>query len=85
MSWPTAFVAGCVIIASAILMASFSPANSQPGSASFAITGGTGPFVWRLNTVTGAMSYCARRSDSTDPGYLADTAPNCSAFGAPVQ
>ncbi|HEY1021473.1 MAG TPA: hypothetical protein VGE06_04140 [Flavisolibacter sp.] len=84
-SWPTALFASAVIIAGAIVFAATSPAISQQRGAGFMMAASGANFAWRVNTVTGAVSYCARRSDSTDPSYLANNAPVCSAFTAPAQ
>jgi len=78
MSWPQAFFGGCMVLALAILVAFSSPAESQQRGAGFMLASGGGAFVWRINTMTGSVSYCARRSDATDPGALAAEMPFCS-------
>lgn len=84
-SWPTAFFASAVILAAAIVFASFNTAESQGRGAGFMMASGSAAYGWRINTTTGAVSYCVRRSDSTDPAYLADNPPACSSFTKAVE
>lgn len=83
--WPLAFFAASTIIAAAIVFAAFSPAISQQRGAGFMMASGSPAFAWRINTVTGSVSYCIRRSDSTDPVYIGQTPPVCSAWSPPVE
>ena len=84
-NWPTALFACVCVIAVAIVAASFSPAVSQQRGAGFMMASGSAAYAWRVNTVTGQASYCVRRSDSTDPDYIASNPPVCSGFSPPVQ
>lgn len=83
--WPTALVAAASILAAAIVFAAVSPAISQQRGAGFMMASGSSAYAWRVNTVTGGVSYCVRRSDSTDPAYIAENPPVCSGFSPPVQ
>ncbi len=85
MKWPTALFASACVIAVSVLVAAFTPAISQQRGAGFMVASGSSNFAWRVNTVTGAVSYCVRRSDSTDPAYIQDNPPACSGFSPPVQ
>lgn len=84
-SWPTALVASAIIIAGAIVFAFAQPAISQQRGAGFMMAAAGASYGWRINTVTGAASYCVRRSDSTDPGYIAENPPVCSGWSPAVQ
>lgn len=84
-SWPTAFFASAIVLAAAIVFASFNAAESQGRGAGFMMASGSAAYGWRINTTTGAVSYCVRRTDSTDPVYLSENAPTCSAFTKPVE
>lgn len=84
-SWPTALSFSAVVLAAAIVFASYSPAVSQARGAGFMMASGSAAYGWRVNTTTGAVSYCVRRSDSTDPEYLSGTPPVCSAWTKPVE
>lgn len=77
------FFASAVILAAAVVFASFNRAESQQRGAGFMMAAGTAAYGWRINTVTGSVSYCVRRSDSVDPAYIADNPPVCSAWSAP--
>jgi len=82
--WPTALFASSLVIAMAILFAAYNPAESQARGAGFMMASGSAAYAWRINTTTGAVSYCMRRSDSSDPAYLASNPPYCSAWTAPA-
>lgn len=84
-NWPTAIIfASIALVFSAILLVN-SPAISQGQGASYMVASGGGSYVWRVNTMTGSVSYCVRRSTTTTSSdYLAENAPNCSAESAPV-
>lgn len=85
LSWVKAIAFGvCVIFAAIVMVALASPAESQGRSAGFMVAGSGGQFVWRVNTVTGQVSYCARRDNSLDQGYIAQRPPYCSAQTAPM-
>jgi hypothetical protein len=74
-----------MILAFAIIVSSFSPAESQGRGSSFMLAGDGGQFVWRVNVGTGAVSYCVRRDSSTDEAFIAKRPPFCSAQSNPVQ
>lgn len=80
MTYPKAILFSAIILAAALIFAALTPLSSQmaPGGA-YMIAGNSGQFVWRLNTQTGAVSYCVRRDNSLDPGLLERRAPYCSA------
>ncbi|NBX67280.1 MAG: hypothetical protein EBQ96_09835 [Proteobacteria bacterium] len=84
-SWPSALFASALVLAIAIVFASFNTAESQSRGAGFMMASGAAAFGWRINTSTGAVSYCLRRSDSTDPGYLAENPPVCSGWTKAVE
>jgi len=83
--WPTALFASAIIIALAIVFSAVSPAISQQRGAGFMMAAGGNDYGWRINTVTGAASYCIRRSNSSDPVYLAANPPLCSAWTPAVE
>lgn len=84
LNWPKSFLISSVIIAVALVVTSFSPAESQNRGSSYMLAGDGGQFVWRVNVVTGAVSYCVRRDNSTDETFIAKRPPFCSAFTAPA-
>ncbi len=84
MKMPHAIFGGAVILAAAIVIAALSPAESQRRADGFMVASDGRALVWRVNTTTGAVSYCTRRSDSNDPGYVAEQTPTCSRFSAPA-
>lgn len=85
MNGSKAFLIGCTILAIGFVIASYSkPATSQ-GRGGFMVASDGDQFVWRVNTSTGELSYCARRSDSTDPRYMQENAPFCSSQSPAVQ
>lgn len=84
-AWPTALVVSAMLIAAAIVFAAASPAISQQRGAGFMMASGSAAYAWRVNTVTGAVSYCVRRSDSSDPAYIASNPPVCSGWSPAVQ
>jgi hypothetical protein len=78
MTGPKAFVLGCTILAIAILVGSFAnPATSQ-GRGGYMVASDGKAFVWRVNTSTGEISYCARNNDSISESYVKQTTPYCS-------
>jgi hypothetical protein len=85
LNWQKTALISSIIVAIAIVTASFSPATSQGRGSSFMIASSGGSFVWRVNVSTGAVSYCVRRDDSTDEKFVAKRAPFCSAQSAAVQ
>ena len=85
LNWPKAFVISSIILAVAFVASTFSPAISQNRGASYMVASSGGTFVWRVNVVTGAVSYCVRRDDSTDKDFTANRPPYCSAESTPVQ
>lgn len=83
-SWPSAIFASALVIAAAIIFAALSPAESQSRGAGFMVAQGGGSYVWRVNTMTGGVSYCVRKFDSVDEGFLRENPPICSGFSPPV-
>ena len=79
-SWPTALFASAIVLASAIVFASVNTAQSQARGAGFMMAAGTAGTAWKVNTVTGASSYCIIRSNSSDPEFMASNPPICSAW-----
>jgi len=82
--WPVALVVSAALIAGAVVFAG-APAISQQRGAGFMMASGSSAYAWRVNTVTGAVSYCVRRSDSSDPAYIENNPPVCSGWSPPVQ
>ena len=76
--WAKTTIFCVAMICLTILAASFAPAISQQRQSGFMIASDGRSFVWRVNTFTGAVSYCARRDDSKDPALLERRAPYCS-------
>ncbi len=85
MKMPVALFASAVVIAAAIVFAAASPAVSQARGAGYMMAAGSSNYAWRVNTTTGSVSYCVRRSDSTDPEYIQRNPPSCSSFSPAVQ
>ena len=85
LSWQKTILISSVILACAVIFASLKPAASQAGGSSFMIASDGGQFAWRVNVVTGAVSYCVRRDNSTDERFIAQRPPYCSAQTPPVQ
>lgn len=85
LDWKKTLIICSVILGTAIVAASFSPATSQSRGSSFMLAGDGGQFVWRVNVGTGAVSYCVRRDNSTDEAFIARRPPYCSASTAPAQ
>lgn len=85
MNWQKAFIFGCSILAVAVVVAAYSPVQSQGRGSGFMIASSGGQFVWRVNTSTGQVSYCLRKDNSVDPGFIAKRSPICSAQTAAVQ
>lgn len=79
MSWPQAFFYSVCVLAVAIVVGSLSPAIAAASRGGFMVASDGRAFVWRVNTVTGAVSYCARRSDSLDQAAISGQTPFCSA------
>ena len=85
MKLPYAILGSTLILSLAIVFASFQPAESQqrrPDGFMIASDGSNGQFVWRVNTSTGAVSYCVRRDNSIDETFIRKRAPYCSASTA---
>ncbi len=81
MSWPQAFFYSVCVLAVAIIVGSLSPVIAQQArSGGYMVASDGKAFVWRVNTSTGALSYCARRTDSLDPASM--RAPYCSSQSA---
>ncbi len=86
LNWPKAFLLSAMVLCLALTIGSFAkPAVSQGRSAGYMVASDGGQFVWRVNTVTGEVSYCARRDNSLDAGYLASRPPFCSGQSPAVQ
>lgn len=61
----------------------FTAARSQTATTPrgpFMIAGGDKMMVWRIDQSTGMISYCMRDSVSTDPKFITQRAPYCSAW-----
>lgn len=87
MKLPQAIFGSAVLLTLAIVFASLTPAESQQRRADgymIASSGTSGQFVWRVNTTTGAVSYCIRRDNSTDQAFIAKRPPYCSASTPPA-
>jgi len=85
-NWQKTILFSVIILAVAIVTASFSsPATSQGRGSSFMVASDGGQFVWRVNVATGAVSYCVRRDNSTDENFINRRAPYCSAQSPAVQ
>lgn len=81
MHWPQAFFYSVCVLAIAIIVGSLSPVIAQQArSGGYMVASDGRSFVWRVNTVTGTLSYCIRRSDSLDPNGL--STPFCSPVAA---
>lgn len=86
LSWVKAVAFGiCVVFAAIVVAAVATPAESQGRSAGFMVASNGNQFAWRVNTVTGQVSYCVRRDNSLDEAYIGQRPPFCSAQSAPVQ
>lgn len=86
MNWPQAFFFSACVLAIAIVVGALSPVIAQQArSGGFMVASDGRAFVWRVNTVTGAVSYCARRSDSLDSASIAQQSPFCSAQSPNLQ
>ena len=70
LNWPKAFLLGCMFIAGAILFTNIDVAQSQSRGAGYMVASNGSQFTWRVNTVTGAVSYCVRRDNSLDRGFI---------------
>lgn len=84
MKMPHAIFGSALVLAMAIVVAVLSPAESQRRADGFMVASDGRALVWRVNTTTGAVSYCVRRSDSNDPGFVGEQTPICSKFSTPV-
>ena len=85
LNWQKTLIVMSLILGISIVVASFSPAISQGRPSGYMIAGDGGQFVWRVNTSTGAVSYCVRRDNSVDEKFIAKRPPFCSAQTAPAQ
>lgn len=84
MRWPITVLVCALVMTAAIVFVSVRPAISQQRGAGFMMASGSAAYAWRINTVTGSVSYCVRRSDSLDPAYIAENPPVCSAWTPPA-
>lgn len=85
LTYPKAIVLAAIIIALAVVfVGSSSHVSSQTPRGAYMIAGDSSQFIWRLNTETGQLSYCARRDNSLDQRALDRNPPYCSAESAPV-
>ncbi len=80
-----ALVFSATMIASAIVFASLNTAESQSRGAGFMVASAGSQYVWRVNTTTGAVSYCARRDNSVDPAIVSNRSPYCSPNSGPAE
>lgn len=78
MNYAKAILFSSVILASAIVFAAHSQVSSQMSSGRYMIAGDGSQFVWRVNVETGAVDYCVRRDNSSDPGLIEKRPPYCS-------
>lgn len=87
MTYPKALFGGLALVAAVLLIGQLSPVMGQAGGGGdgYAIASDGRSLVWRVNTRTGAVSYCARRSDNTDAATLARQQPSCSQWSPPAQ
>ncbi len=85
MSWPRAFFFSVCVLSVAIIVGALSPVVAQQRGGGFMVASDGRAFVWRVNTVTGAVSYCVRRDDSLDQQFIATRPPYCSAQTPAVQ
>ena len=85
LSWKHITLISSIVLAIAIIAASWTPAVSQSRGSSYMIASDGGQFMWRVNVATGAVSYCLRRDNSTDAQFVANRPPFCSAESKPVQ
>jgi len=85
LNWQKTTLISSIVLAIAIVSASFSPATSQGRGASYMIASDGGQFVWRVNVATGAVSYCIRKDNSTDERFIAERPPYCSAQTSPAR
>lgn len=80
MNWPQAFFFSVCVLAIAVVVGSLSPVIAQQArGGGFMVASDGRAFVWRVNTLTGSVSYCARRSDSLDSAAISQQSPFCSA------
>ncbi|MEM6781784.1 MAG: hypothetical protein AAF569_07970 [Pseudomonadota bacterium] len=86
MTLSRAIFGSALILAFAIILASINPAESQRRADGYMIaaSGQNGQFIWRVNTTTGAVSYCVRRDNSLDAVFIARRPPYCSASSPPM-
>lgn len=83
MTYPKALFGGLALIAAALLVGQLSPVMGQmAGAGGYAIASDGRAIVWRVNTGTGAVSYCARRADNTDTATLSRQQPSCSQWSS---
>ena len=86
MNWPQAFFFSVCVLGIAIVIGALSPVIAQQArSGGYMVASDGRAFVWRVNTMTGAVSYCARRSDSLDSNAIAQQSPFCSAQSPSLQ
>lgn len=84
MKMPQAIFGSALIIALAIVVAAVTPAESQRRADGFMVASDGRAYVWRVNTTTGAISYCTRESDTVSGGFVTSQTPVCSRFSAPA-
>lgn len=87
MTLSNAIFGSAVLMAAAIIFASINPAESQRRADGYMIAsaGNNSQFVWRVNTTTGAVSYCIRKDNSLDREFIAQRPPYCSASTPAMQ
>ena len=67
-----------VVMALAIIMASYAPSEAQQRRKGYMVASDGRQFVWRVNTADGSLVFCARLDDSTAEGAVKSRAPYCS-------
>ncbi len=83
---PKVFLGLCIVASALIIAGSLTPpAVGQGRSAGYMIASNGNQFAWRVNTVSGQVSYCVRRDNSLDEAYIAGRPPYCSAQSPAVQ
>lgn len=78
MSFPQAIFMSAFVLAIAIVMASYAPVVAQGGRAGYMVASDGRQFVWRVNTVDGSLTYCARFDSNTNESNVERAQPYCS-------
>lgn len=85
LTFPKAIFFAAIIIAASIVFGTLSQVSGQTSNNGYMIAGDGSQFIWRVNTATGAVSYCVRRDNSSDPALIARRPPYCSAESPAVR